>query len=187
MASALLFFSTTLIAALREGGHVLVMRHASSLYGRPEKSATEADNSARERELDDTGQMFARVLGESIRTLRIPFGEVFTSSSYRARQTVRLMGLPHPQSVRELDESPADTHTNAIECAAWLRATTTRHPSRGSNTLIVTHSPNLVDAFAELGSNVAPGEALVFRANRQGGTDLVAHIKIGDWKRLTSI
>jgi phosphohistidine phosphatase SixA len=187
MVSTLLLCGTTLVAALREGGHVVVMRHASSLYGRPETTATEPENSGRERELDDAGQTFARVLGETLRTLRIPFGEVFTSPSYRARQTVRLVGLAHPQSVIELDESPEGLQANTIECAAWLHATTTRYPSRGCNTLVVTHTPNLVDAFCELGSKLAPGEALVFRPNQRGGTDLVAHIKIRDWKRLASI
>ena len=187
MASALVLCGTTLVAALREGGHVVVMRHASSLDGRPEKSAIDLENPARERELDDAGQSFARVLGETLRTLRIPFGEVFTSPSYRARQTVRLVGLAHPQSVIELDESPEGLQANTIECAAWLHATTTRYPALGSNTLVVTHTPNLVDAFAELGSMLAPGEALIFRPTQQGGADLVAHIKIGDWKHLASI
>lgn len=42
-----------LVAALREGGYVIVMRHASSPREEPDERTANADNVNRERQLDD--------------------------------------------------------------------------------------------------------------------------------------
>jgi hypothetical protein len=68
--------------------------------------------------------------------------------------------------------------------SSWLRAQAAERPRAGTNTFIVTHTPNLVDAFGEDTGRVAAGEALVFHPDGKGGTDLVARIKIEEWPQL---
>ena len=46
----------TLIASLRQGGYVLVMRHASSPREAPDRRTAHADNTNLERQLDAAGR-----------------------------------------------------------------------------------------------------------------------------------
>ena len=82
--------STKLVQRLRQGGYVLVMRHASSPREAPTKEIANADNPKLERQLDEAGRSGARAMGNAVRVLRIPIGAVLTSPTYRAMETVRL-------------------------------------------------------------------------------------------------
>src|SRR5689334_22125094 len=64
--------SAPLISALREGGYVLVMRHASSPAMPPDKASADRENTALERQLDENGRATARAMGKALRALRIP-------------------------------------------------------------------------------------------------------------------
>jgi len=174
-----------LVDALRHGGYVLVMRHANSPFAAPDKSAANPDNSKLERQLDDTGRSTARAMGEAIQQLRIPVGEVLSSPTYRALESVRLAALGQPKTYRELDEGAQGMQSGADpKKSAWLRAKATARPRAGTNTFIVTHTPNMVDAFGQDTGRVAAGETLIFHPDGKGGTDLVARIKIEEWPRL---
>ncbi len=65
---------TDLVKQLRQGGYVLVMRHASSPREVPTKETANADNTKLERQLDEAGRRGAAAMGEAIRALRIPIG-----------------------------------------------------------------------------------------------------------------
>jgi hypothetical protein len=62
---------------------------------------------------------------------------------------------------------------------AWLKNQVAQIP-KGTNTIIVTHFPNINRAFPELSTGLADGEALVFGP----GSTFVARIKIEDWPTL---
>src|SRR5690349_11761023 len=83
----------TLIAALRQGGYVIAMRHPSSPFTAPDKAQADPANTKLERQLDDKGRKTSQQMGEAFRKLRIPVGQIFTSPTYRAREAARLMGL----------------------------------------------------------------------------------------------
>jgi hypothetical protein len=106
---------------------------------------------------------------------------MLSSSAYRARQTVCLADLPHAQCVAQLDEGPTGLHASTMQRSGWLRAKTLQPPSPGTNTLLVTHMPNLIDAFDERARKIAVGEALIFRPDGQGGTELIGHLRVADW------
>src|SRR5688500_12423957 len=93
-----------LIAALRAGGHVIVMRHASAPREAPAKDAANRDNVTLERQLDAAGRAGATAMGEAIRRLKIPIGDVLTSPTYRARETVRYATLPAAKAFEELGD-----------------------------------------------------------------------------------
>jgi hypothetical protein len=68
------------------------------------------------------------------------------------------------------------------ERAAWLRAQVAERPSAGTNTIIVTHFPNVSEAFGKDAAGLDDGEALVFRPDDRGRVALVGRIKITDWQ-----
>lgn len=166
-------------AALRTGGYVVVMRHASA-QPVPEHCHANIDNQTHDRQLDDAGVKSARALGEAIKALRITFADVYVSPSYRALQTVRLADLPQAQIRLELDICGSRD-----EISVWLRAQISKLPPSGANTLLVTHTPNL-DQFGEPAANLSPGEALIFRPDGHGGTAIVTRIRIDEWSQLSS-
>jgi len=174
-----------LVAALRQGGYVLVMRHPSSPFEPPDKSAADPANSRLERQLDDTGRATARAMGEAFRKLHVPVGAVLSSPTFRALEAIRLAALGKPKTYPELDEGAHGMQANAdVKRSEWLRTKAAERPQAGTNTIIVTHTPNLTGAFGERAERVAAGEALVFHPDGKGGADLVARIKIEEWPRL---
>lgn len=173
-----------LVRALQRGGYVIVMRHARSPLAPPSAAEADAGNPGRERQLDAAGRQSAQAMGAAIGRLRIPIGEVWSSPTYRARETVRMAGLPAPKTAPELGDNGASMQALAQDQPAWLRARVSEPPRRGTDTLIVTHAPNIGAAFGREGANLSDGEALVFRPAGHGQAALVAHVKIQAWPTL---
>jgi phosphohistidine phosphatase SixA len=176
---------SALVKALRQGGYVLVMRHPSSPQTAPDPRTADPGNTQLDRQLDDTGRRTAREMGDAFRSLRIPLGAVLSSPTYRAMEAVRLAGLKGAKSVPELGEGAQGMMANAdAERSAWLRKKVAEAPRPGTNTLLVTHTPNLMGAFGQKAAGIAAGEALVFRPNGTSEPELVARIKIEEWPKL---
>ncbi len=117
-------------------------------------------------------------MGKALRDLKIPVGSVFTSPTYRALETIRYAQLGNPQPVPELGENGQSMQGGTAAQAAWLKKKVTEFP-KGTNTLLVTHSPNISLAFPDASANLAEGEALVFSPS-----GVVARIKIEEWPRM---
>jgi phosphohistidine phosphatase SixA len=161
---------------------VLVVRHASSPREVPDRQTANADNIKPERQLDAAGRAGATAMGNALRALKIPVGEVLSSPTYRAMETVRLAQLATPQIHAELGDGGQSMKGVGEAEGAWLRERASRLP-KGTNTIIVTHMPNITRAFPEWGA-VADGEAVVVGSDGKGGTRLVGRITIGEWPRL---
>jgi len=167
-----------LLKALRQGGYVIVMRHASSPRDVPDKQSANPDNVKPERQLDQEGRATATAMGKALRDLKIPVGPVFTSPTYRALETIRYAQFGNPQPVPELGDNGQSMQGGTEAQAAWLKKKVTELP-KGTNTLLVTHMPNMSRAFPDATANLADGEALVF-----GPNGVVARIKIEEWQRM---
>ena len=171
-----------LVKALRQGGYIIVMRHASSPRELPDKQTANPDNVNRERQLDATGRAGAAAMGKAIREFRIPIGEVLTSPTYRALETVRLAQLRDPRTVVEIGDGGQSMQGVTEAQAEWLRKKVATVPA-GANTMLVTHFPNISRAFPQWSSGLADGEALVIGSDGKGGTTLIARIKIEEWPK----
>jgi phosphohistidine phosphatase SixA len=167
-----------LVKALRQGGYVIVMRHASSPREVPDKATANPDNVKPERQLDQEGRASATAMGKAIRDLKIPIGTVFSSPTYRALETVHYAQFANPQAVPELGDNGRSMSGGTEAQATWLRKEVTELP-KGTNTLLVTHMPNMSRAFPQSTERLEDGEALVF-----GPSGVVARVKIEDWSRL---
>lgn len=175
-----------LIAALREGGYVLVMRHASSPAMPPDKAIADHENTALERQLDENGRSTSRAMGKALRALHISVREVLSSPTYRARQTVHLAGLPEPRTIPELGDGGQSMQPLQASPAAWLRNVVSQPPLPGTDRLIVTHAPNITAAFGANVADVADGETLVFHPSGNGEAVLAGRIRIEEWPLLAT-
>jgi phosphohistidine phosphatase SixA len=122
-------------------------------------------------------------MGNALRELKIPIGDVLSSPTYRALETVRYARFGNPQPYAELGDNGQSMQGGTAAQAAWLQKKVTSFP-RGTNTIIVTHLPNLTGAFPQMTSGLADGEALIFGSDSKGGPTLVARVKIEDWPRM---
>jgi len=171
-----------LVRALEKGGYVLVMRHASSPREVPDAKTANADNTKTERQLDETGRTTATKMGKAMRDLKIPIGDVLSSPTYRALETVRLAMWPNVMPIPELGDGGQSMQGVAEAQGSWLQKKVTEVP-RSANTILVTHMPNLARAFPQI-SGVADGETLVFRPDGKGNAPLIGRIKIEEWPGL---
>jgi phosphohistidine phosphatase SixA len=172
-----------LVKALQKGGYVLVMRHASSPREVPDKQAANPDNSKPERQLDEVGRNTAIAMGKALRDLRIPIGNVLSSPTYRALETVHLAQFGAPQTFVELGDNGQSMQGGTPAQAEWLQKQVAHLPT-GTNTIIVTHLPNITGAFPQFASGLADGEALIFGPDANGKPILVARVKIEAWPAL---
>jgi hypothetical protein len=179
--------NATLVNSLQKGGYVLLMRHASSPAAAPDKRIADKDNTKRERQLDEIGRLSARDMGDTIKKLHIPVGEILSSPTYRALETVKLARLSTPQTFRELGDGGASMSPQAVAAwTSWLKAKVAARPRPGTNTIIVTQMPNIASAFPIEAKGMSNGEALVFLPDAKGAVTLVAHIKIEEWPALAA-
>jgi phosphohistidine phosphatase SixA len=174
-----------LVKALQKGGYVLVMRHASSPREAPNKQTANPDNSKPERQLDERGRNTAIAMGKALRDLRIPIGNVLSSPTYRALETVRLAQFGAPQIFAELGDNGQSMQGGTVAQAVWLQKQVAHFPT-GTNTIVVTHLPNVTGAFPQLASGLEDGEALIFGPDGKGQAILVARVKIEEWPAIRS-
>jgi phosphohistidine phosphatase SixA len=164
-----------LVKALQQGGYVIVMRHAASPRNPP--AAPNPDNTAKERQLDEEGRATSIAMGKAFKALKIPVGEVYSSPTYRALETVKYAELGTAKKTPELGDNGQSMSGGTAAQAAWLQKFV-NEPRKGTNLIAVTHQPNLTGAFPQQATGVADGEALIFGANSQ----LVARVKIDEWE-----
>ena len=81
------------IKALRGGGHVIVFRHGATHADQADTDPLDITNVAKQRQLNDQGRALARAIGEAMRKLNIPVGQVVTSQFNRAVETGTLLGF----------------------------------------------------------------------------------------------
>jgi phosphohistidine phosphatase SixA len=141
-------------AALRAGGHVALVRHASTTGGSGDPPVFKLDDCATQRNLTDRGRAEARRLGERFRAEAVPVGKVLSSQWCRCRETAALMALGVP--------GLAPTFNNAFvlrdrsdELTAGAREIIAAWTGPGS-LVVVTHGANILPL-----TGVTPAEGSV--------------------------
>ena len=158
-----------LVAHMKQGGHVIVFRHGATHRDQADTDPLNHDNVAKQ-------------VGDSFRKLGIPLGKVYTSRFNRAVETAKLVG--GGDMITSIDITEGGLVVSPIENerrAEALRKLAATMPEPGKNTLIVSHKPNIMDAFGKDWFNVREGEASVFRPDGSGKAVLVARVQAIDW------
>lgn len=173
-----------LLQALRQGGFVLVMRHAHSPTTPPAPHDADPGNRNGERQLDQVGRASALKMGQAIKYLGIPIGDVWTSPTYRARETARIANLPNATIAPELGDYGRSMQAATAIQGTWLRRQADRPPRAGTNTVIVTQFPNIAAAFGKAAIALGDGGTLVFQPRSAQPPRLVGRIQVAQWPRL---
>jgi broad specificity phosphatase PhoE len=170
---------------LRQGGYVIVLRHGATVSDQAGTDSMSRPNASAQRQLNEQGREQAKSIGESLRKLRIPVGLVLTSTIQRAVDTGRLLGFGDVTATPDLAESG---HGDAPDANNWqaraFRKLVAERPPADNNVVIVTHKPNIVDAFGKDWANVREGEASVFEPDGKSGYRLIARVQASEWSSL---
>jgi broad specificity phosphatase PhoE len=176
-------------AALKEGGHVIVFRHGATNRDMADTDPLNVDdpnNVSKQRHLSERGRQVAREIAGAFKTLQIPIGSVYTSKFFRAVETGRLLSGKDVVTTADISEggqvvTPIENDRRA-EAMRKLAATV---PAKGTNTLVVTHKPNIMDAFGKDWFDVREGEASIFKPDGSGKFVLVGRVQAAQWAELT--
>jgi hypothetical protein len=124
-------------------------------------------------------------MGEALHKLKIPVGKVETSLFQRAVDTGMLLGFGEAFATADLTEgglvvSPNENNRRT----AALRTLAAMPPPQGTNVVLVTHKPNILDVFGKDWFDVREGESSILLPDCKGGYALVARVQAADWARL---
>jgi len=171
-----------LVSVVKQGGYVIVLRHGATNRDQADTDPLNLDNVAKQRVLSTQGREHAKQLGEAFKTLQIRFGQVYTSKFNRAVETGRLVtGLDVISTPDVTEGGLVVTPIENDRRTEALRKLAATPPPPGTNTLIVTHKPNILDAFGKNWFDVKEGEASVFKPEGGGKAVLVARVQLVDW------
>jgi broad specificity phosphatase PhoE len=178
--------SVNLPQTLRAGGLVIVVRHGATSPDQADTDPLNFDNIAAQRNLNETGKALAKAFGNAIRQAEIPVGKVFTSKYNRAYETAVIAGFEEVEKTADITEgglvvSPNENNRR-VQAFRKLLGTT---PRGGTNTILITHKPNIVDALGKDWFDVKEGEASVFRPEN-GSYRLIARVQMEEWPRITA-
>ncbi|MBI2909180.1 MAG: hypothetical protein HYX92_16160 [Chloroflexi bacterium] len=179
------------VAALRRGGHVVLIPHAETdrSIAPPEQRVPDASpldlrNCEVQARLTERGRADARAIGASFRTLGIPVGQVLVDAYCRTFDTARLafgdaqlsdILLP-PEYVPVPGAPVPPGFPQRIEALKQLLATP---PPAGTNIVLVTHRPNIRAVGFEVPQREV--DAFIFRPDEQQGFTLLARVLLHEW------
>jgi broad specificity phosphatase PhoE len=175
-----------LVKSLRAGGLVIVVRHGATFADQADTDPFNFDNIAAQRNLNDKGKALATAFGGAFRQIGIPIGKVYTSKFNRAYETALLAGFKGIEKTTDLTEgglvvSPNENSRRAEAFRKMLGVA----PQAGTNTILITHKPNIVDALGKDWFDVKEGEASIFYPEN-GSYKLVARVQMDEWSRIAA-
>ena len=175
------------LKALRDGGHVIVVRHGATHADQADTDPLHLDNVAKQRQLNDKGRADARTVGDVFKAAGVPIGKCYSSRFYRAVETARLIGGKEPEATADVSEGGLVVTPNENNRRAQaLRRLIGTMPDAGTNTLIVSHKPNILDGLGRDWFEIKEGEASIFKPDGNGGYKLIVRVLANDWSKLAA-
>lgn len=157
---------------LRQGGHVILMRHAVTLSGIGDPSNFMLGDCSTQRNLSGQGRDDARRIGRMFREKSIPVEDVWTSRWCRCIDTA-LLAFENAKTMPMLDSIFNDDAKRAAEKTAEAMRVITRAELKG-NLVLVTHQQNIQ---ALVGESLSSGEMLVARKDQSGRLKLLGRLQ----------
>jgi broad specificity phosphatase PhoE len=173
-----------LAQALRAGGLVIAVRHGPTFPEMEDGDLLNFESNAAQLNLNDEGEALAKAFGRAMHDVGIPIGMVYTSKYNRAYETAVLAGF------KDIVKAPDLTGDGLVMSpkeydrrTEGFRKMLAMPPKVGTNTILITHQPNLTAALGKDWQDVKEGEASIFRPEN-GTYKLIARVQMDDWPRI---
>jgi broad specificity phosphatase PhoE len=165
---------------------VIVVRHGATVPDQADTDPFHLDNIGAQRNLNDKGKALAKAFGDALQQIGVPVGKVYTSQFHRAYETAVLAGFTDIEKTADLTEgglivSPNENRRRAEAFRTMLGVA----PKSGTNTVLITHEPNILYALGKDWFGVKEGEASIFRPEN-GSYKLIARVQMDEWPRLAA-
>jgi phosphohistidine phosphatase SixA len=147
----------TALAALKAGGHVLMVRHGLTTPGSGDPLGFKLEDCKTQRNLIEEGREESRTLGRLLRAQRIEIGRVLTSEWCRCVETAELIGAGKVERFSALNNLFGRPQNRATQ-EEVLRKTIADWKGSG-NLLLVTHGANM-GALIQINPATAHGVVL---------------------------
>jgi phosphohistidine phosphatase SixA len=169
------------LAMLRAGGFILYFRHTSTDFGQSDEAMTSFDDCEKQRNLTDKGRDEARVIGAAIKALAIPVGTILSSPFCRTMETAQL-AFGRSEKSMDLRGGPASNDPASYPA---LRKQLSTWPQPETNTILVGHG----NPFRSIAGapHLSEGEAVVLQPVRDEIFQIIARIRLEDWKNLLDL
>jgi phosphohistidine phosphatase SixA len=181
------FAGPEIVEKLKAGGTVVLIRHMTTVRSPDQWGGVDYDDCTTQRVLSDVGKQQAIDLGRAFKNLGIPVGKVIVSPYCRCRETAELaFGKPGEQSetLSVWDELEMEEKTAR---GTEIRKMLDTPPEPGTNTVLVTHTGNLLWSF---GLDSKPeGLAHVFKPTGLsiGRATYLGRVNPDDWRSLAGL
>ena len=173
-----------LVDALKQGGHVILMRHTATEPVTPDADLFDLSDCSTQRALSEKGRSQAVSMGKAFRKLGIPVGEVLSSPYCRCLENGK---LAFGRVTRSEILSVADG-LSVEEKSEWggvVRKMLATPPKPGVNTILITHTGSLLYSFGL--SSRPEGVAHVFQPSAAGTAIYVGMMIPEQWPALAGI
>ena len=167
-----------LTRTLRNGGVVLVFRHAATDFSTPDQDLVVVSDCSTQRNLSAQGRADARAIGRGVKRLELRIGKVLASPFCRTLETARLAfgRATVDQALLNTIVAPHDAKwRRQIRNARRLLGT---RPAAGTVTVLVTHN---VVVEETTGQSLEEGEAIVFRPLGESRFRIVGRVMPREW------
>jgi phosphohistidine phosphatase SixA len=165
-----------LVRRLRQGGHIIFIRHARTEWSQGDADRQNLTNCATQRNLSEVGRAQSISIGQSFKALGIPIGAVVASPYCRTLETARLAFGRAEQNVVLRHLFPED-QANFTIVGTRLRTLLDVPTRPGCNTVLVSHGFNF---RAVHGFDPGEGEAAIVQPDGRGGHAYVGRLTSDD-------
>ena len=165
-----------LLAELRRGGYTLYFRHTATDFSQNDARMVMGDCST-QRNLTNDGRAQARAIGEAMKSLKLPLGQVIASPFCRTLETAKLIA----GNARANDAVRGSRGASGGPDYSALSAILASAPEAGTLRLVAGHG-NPFHAIAGP-PHLEEGEAAVIRGDGKDWV-IVARVKSGEWETL---
>jgi phosphohistidine phosphatase SixA len=157
--------------ALRDGGHVALLRHAAAPGGAGDPPGFRLEDCATQRNLSAEGRADAAAIGARLKTRNIAFEKILTSPWCRCVDTANLLELGSP-TIEPAFSNIVVLSDQRDEIVAAGRGLIGAWQGQGT-LLVVTHGANI---SALTGISPASGEMVVVRIGADGAIAPIGRI-----------
>jgi phosphohistidine phosphatase SixA len=170
---ALTLAGKPLLDALRNGGHVLFMRHTETGVVTPECKTSN---------LTPRGERDAARVGTALKALAIPLERFASSPVCRVQDTARNLGLGGFELAEGLSNG---TTRPGFDIHAARGELLSKVPAEGKNSLLVSHMQSANDVSQMIYLDF--GEIVIFRPDGTGKSAAIGRMRVDDWAALVNM
>lgn len=167
---------------LRKGGYVLYMRHGNTDTSRPDRAPqVDLNDCSTQRPLTEEGRKVAAQVGEAMRKLKIPVGEIHSSPLCRAKESAQAAfggnftvnnNLMYTSNLTDEEKKPITQQTREL---------LSKPVPEGANRVLVAHAPNLMDLMGYFPKPEAT--VAIFKPDGSKGFEYIGSIPPAQWQQ----